>query len=358
MFSIIEIANRCVKQSAAIGLQCFSEASTANCAKMYVHMKQPAIIFGVIAVIGLLIIYFLIQGLGNKVAIDQTPTTNPPSGQTVDQSTTQTQGSSTTQMQASTTDTGSPMLKKQSEVIGKSVDGRDITAYHYGAGDTEVLFIGGIHGGYSWNTVALAYQLMDYLAQNPNAVPSNERVTIIPDMNPDGLYKIAGTDGRVTQANITVSEADTVPGRFNADNVDLNRNFDCDWQATGVWQKQTVSGGTAAFSEPESQAIRDYVQALHPKAVVVWYSAAGGVYASNCHNGVLPETSKLTSIYSLASGYPASESFDFYSVTGDMVNWLAKESIPAISVLLTNHTDTEWNKNLAGVQAVLQHYAQ
>ena len=41
-----------------------------------------------------------------------------------------------------------------------------------------------------------------------------------------------------------------------------------------------------------------------------------------------------------------------------MTNWLAKNSIPAISVLLTNHTDTEWSKNLAGIQALLTYYGK
>jgi len=92
--------------------------------------------------------------------------------------------------------------------------------------------------------------------------------------------------------------------------------------------------------------------------VVAWYSAAGGVYSSNCHNGVLPETTKLTNAFAKASGYAAHESFDFYEITGDMVNWFAKNNIPAISVLLTNHTDTEWAKNRAGIDAVLKYYAQ
>ena len=41
-----------------------------------------------------------------------------------------------------------------------------------------------------------------------------------------------------------------------------------------------------------------------------------------------------------------------------MTNWLAKIKIPAISVLLTNHEDTEWDKNLAGIKALLQYYAK
>ncbi len=243
-------------------------------------------------------------------------------------------------------------------VIGSSVEERDITAYHYGTGDTELLFVGGIHGGYEWNTVLVAYELMDYLDANPNLVPPGVRVTVIPVLNPDGLNKTVGTTDRFTRADVPTGEDATVPGRFNANNVDLNRNFDCDWQAMGRWQNTDVSGGSRAFSEPESQAIQKYVTDTSPDAVVVWYSAAGGVFASNCHEEVLPETRTLTNLYAQASGYRAYESFDFYAITGDMVNWLAKENIPAISVLLTTHEDTEWTKNKAGIDALLKHYAE
>jgi len=247
---------------------------------------------------------------------------------------------------------------KTISVIGKSVEGRDIIAYHYGAGVTEVLFVGGIHGGYEWNTVLLAYQLMDSLKANPNTVPTNVKVTVVPVLNPDGLNRVVGTSTRFALSDISNSENVITSGRFNGNNVDLNRNFDCDWQAIGEWQSKTVSGGSAAFSEPESQAIKNYIETSKPKAVVVFYSAAGGIFSSSCHNGVLPETNNLTNAYAKASGYPAFETFDFYATTGDMTNWLAKISIPSISVLLTNHTNVEWTKNFAGIQAVLKYYSK
>jgi hypothetical protein len=244
-------------------------------------------------------------------------------------------------------------------VIGKSVEGRDIIAYNYGTGNTELLFVGGIHGGYEWNTSLVAFQLVNYLKQNPSVIPANIKVTVIPVLNPDGLNKVVGTTtGNFTQTDVPSSLSATVIGRFNANSVDLNRNFDCDWQAIGTWQNKNVSGGTSAFSEPESLAIKNYVETSKPKAVVVWYSSAGGVYASSCHNGVLPETNTLTKTYADASGYPAFQDFNFYEITGDMVNWLAKNNVPAISVLLTNHTDTEWTKNQKGILALLKYYSQ
>lgn len=244
-------------------------------------------------------------------------------------------------------------------VIGKSVQSRDIVAYHYGTGEKELLFVGGIHGGYEWNTALVAYRLMDYLKTNPSIIPSNLKVTVIPVLNPDGLYKVVGTStGNFSQKDVSLSASTVTAGRFNANNVDLNRNFDCDWQSSAKWQNKTVSGGSRAFSEPESLALKNYVEAHRPTAAVVWYSSAGGVYASSCHNGVSPETNAITKAYAEASGYPAYQDFDFYEITGDGVNWLAKNNIPAISVLLTNHTDIEWNKNQKGVEAIIRYYSQ
>jgi hypothetical protein len=242
-------------------------------------------------------------------------------------------------------------------VLGTSVDGRDITAYSFGSGNNEVMFIGGIHGGYAWNTALLGFNIVDYLKDNPNAVPEGVKVPVVPVFNPDGLNKTTGTEGRFTVADVPDSAIEQAAGRFNANEVDLNRNFDCDWQANAKWQNKTVSGGDVAFSEPETLALKNYVDSNKPAAVVAYYSAAGGVFASNCHGGVLPETQTLTKTYSDASAYKAYQDFDFYETTGDMTNWLAKINIPAISVLLTNHTSTEWTKNKAGIDAILKLYA-
>jgi len=255
------------------------------------------------------------------------------------------------------TTTGVQTLEnKDIVVIGKSVQGRDITAYHFGTGEKEVLLVGGIHGGYEWNTVLLAYQMIDYLKANPDIIPKDVKVTIIPVLNPDGLNKVVGMSGIFTPADVPLSQEILIAGRFNDQNVDLSRNFDCDWQTKGTWQTKSVSGGSSAFSEPESLALKNYVNNNKLTSVVVWYSAAGGVFSSSCHNGILAETKDITKTYAKASGYPAYNDFTSYEITGDAVNWLAKENIPAISVLLTTHDDIEWDKNLAGVKALFNYY--
>jgi hypothetical protein len=243
------------------------------------------------------------------------------------------------------------------EVIGTSVEGNNITAYHFGEGDTEILFLSGIHGGYSWNTSLLGFELVDWFKANADKIPKGVKVTVIPALNPDGLKKVTGSADRFIASSVSNSDTVKVAGRFNASGVDLNRNFECEWKETGTWQNTDVSGGKAPFSEPETQAIRDYVISNSPKAIVTWYSAAGGVYSSNCGAGPSAETISLTNTFAKASGYKAYEEFDYYEITGDMVNWFAKQNIPAISVLLTNREQTEFSKNIAGVQAVLNQYA-
>jgi hypothetical protein len=64
----------------------------------------------------------------------------------------------------------------------------------------------------------------------------------------------------------------------------------------------------------------------------------------------------LASVFGEAAGYEVESEFDAYAITGDMVNWLAKENIPAISVLLTDHQNTEWVRNKAGVEAIFSQY--
>lgn len=253
--------------------------------------------------------------------------------------------------------TTTPVVEDETKtIIGTSAGGRAITAYHFGpsTAQKEVVFVGGIHGGYSPNTTMVSYDLMAFLEDTAGIIPDNVKVTVIPVANPDGLFETLGTTDRFASSQIP--SGDRSSGRFNANDVDLNRNFDCKWQPEAVWQTKEVSGGSSAFSEPEAKALRDYLTTKKPAGVIVYYSAAGGVFASNCDTGVLPVTKDLMNEYAKASGYSAHEVFDYYETTGDMTNWLSKVGIPAISVLLATHTDAEWAKNEAGVRAVLEYF--
>jgi len=322
-------------------------------------MKKNIIVLLVVGIAAAGLLFYLIGSFEKAGKSPQNEEIQTPEPQNFENEPTQENTSTETEAIDEMPTTEEPAQETQSKSetsIGKSVQGRDILAYHFGSGQKEILFVGGTHGGYSWNTALLAYQLIDYLKNNRDKVPANIKITVIPALNPDGLAKVVDATGSFGANDVSVS-ADTAAARFNANNVDINRNFDCEWKASGVWQNKTVSGGTAAFSEPESAAIRDYIQNNRPSAVVAWYASAGGVFASSCNNGVSAETQAITDAYAKASGYSAHKDFDFYEISGDMTNWLAKVGVPAIGVVLSTANDTEWSKNQAGIAAILEYYA-
>lgn len=248
------------------------------------------------------------------------------------------------------------VVRTTQKVIGTSVEGRAIEAYTYGNGKTHLLFVGGVHGGYEWNSTVLSYEFMDYLKENPEFIPNNMTITVIPSANPDGLYKVIGKEGRFTSADVPQAKRVAGTGRFNANNVDLNRNFDCKWKPKGTWRGNVVNAGTEAFSEPEAIAIRNVVLESKPDAVIFWHSQANAVYASECKNGILPETLAIMNTYARASGYAPVKSFDAYEVNGDAEGWLASINIPAITVELKTHETIEWKQNLAGITALVKYY--
>lgn len=245
------------------------------------------------------------------------------------------------------------------KTIGSSVEGRAIDAYTFGTGTSHLVFVGGVHGGYEWNSVLLAYTLIDYLTENPTKVPAELSVTVIPSLNPDGVYQVVKKEGRFTARDASEHESD-IPGlgRFNANDVDLNRNFDCKWKPESTWKGKVVSAGTEAFSEPEASALKNFVEKNNPTAFVFYHSQANAVYASECEDGILPQTRTLMNTYAQATGYPSVDSFDAYPISGDAEGWLASIGIPAITVELKTHETVEWDKNLLGIEALFEYYSK
>jgi predicted deacylase len=261
---------------------------------------------------------------------------------------------------ATTTETiSAPETTKHSpRRIGTSSELRPIELYSFGKGEKHITFVGGVHGGYEWNSTLLAYTYIDYLIAHPDEIPLNLTIDIIPTLNPDGLYIVTNKEGRFTQADVSHTETTREKGRFNAHSVDLNRNFDCKWQAKSTWKSQSVSAGSKAFSEPEAAAFKRYIDDTNPRAVVFWHSQANGVFASRCTKGILPETTSLMNTYAKASRYKAINTFDAYTTTGAADDWLASVDTPAVTVELSSHNSIEWDKNIKGIKAVLSLYTQ
>ena len=238
-----------------------------------------------------------------------------------------------------------------SSVIGYSAGKRPLIDYQFGDGSNQIVLVGGIHGGYEWNTILLAYQMIDYFRQHPEELPMTATLHIIPSANPDGQFVVTGKNGRFSLVDVDLT-ADHAPGRFNDNGVDLNRNWDCNWRAEALWRDNVISAGTAPFSESETAVLREFLLDMQPTAVIFLHSAANGIYGAGCVDLYQPAY-ELARLYGTAAAYPVHESFDYYQVTGDATDWLALQGIPAITVELETHEALDWEKNWAGITAVL-----
>jgi predicted deacylase len=225
-------------------------------------------------------------------------------------------------------------------VIGRSIENRELVAWQYGEGPVTLVLVGGIHGGYEFNSAILVEQLAETVRDDPDSVLPGVRLVMIPAVNPDGLVRGRGPEGR-----------------FNANGVDLNRNWGCGWQPTSYWQDQTTSPGTHPFSEPETAALRAYLLALEPSAVIFYHSAGEAIFVGSCEE--TSATSQwLGDLLSEATGYPNEVTFEYYEVFGTADDWLDEQGIPAVTIELADRTEPELARNLAGVMAAQCYFAR
>ncbi|MCZ7674234.1 MAG: M14 family zinc carboxypeptidase [Chloroflexi bacterium] len=96
--------------------------------------------------------------------------------------------------------------------IGYSAENRPIISYQFKDGPNKIIMVGGMHGGYEWNTILLAYELIDYFTQFPEQVPDSASLIIIPSANPDGQFAVVGENGRFTAEDI-VDKSGRPPSR-------------------------------------------------------------------------------------------------------------------------------------------------
>lgn len=229
--------------------------------------------------------------------------------------------------------------------IGFSNSNAPIEAVRFGNGPVDLFFIGGIHSGSAPGTVLLAEQVITYYEDNPAEIPASVTLHVIPNLNPD-----------------SVAAPGQREGRYNARGVDLNRNWDCDHAVDPVvvGSIERGRGGPEPFSEPETAALRDYVFEQDPAAIVFWMAAiSNGIVSPGACGGPTAVSGQLTELYSNASNYPYDEDFEAtvgFTFNGDAMNYLDDQGYPTIAVLLRDHIETDFQRNLLAVQAVIRGY--
>ncbi|HYN33301.1 MAG TPA: DUF2817 domain-containing protein, partial [Ilumatobacteraceae bacterium] len=229
---------------------------------------------------------------------------------TLDSTTTSTTSTTTTSTTTSTTSTTStttsttvppppgPLDLTQDIVgLGYSVEGRPIFAERYGTpGGRRVLVIGVIHGDED-DGIAI----VDELRRRP--VPDGVELWLVESMNPDG---VANQD------------------RHNANSVDLNRNFPYKWGPIGV-PGDSQYAGTGPASEPETQAMINFMQQLQPD-ITTWYHQ--DLFVVNPAQG---RDGRIRARYAELTGLPMGE-ITGGTYTGVAATWARNEFRPADGV--------------------------
>ncbi len=225
---------------------------------------------------------------------------------------------------------GSPPPTPQ-PVIGYSAQGRPIGFYRFGNGPVHIAVIGGIHGGYEGNTVRLVEGMIKYFQAYPEDVPITATLYIIPDLNPDGY-----------------TQGFTLTARFNGDGVDLNRNWDYEWQEYyDFLYGDTLYGGPYPFSEPETTALWSFIQ---EKGIgtAIFYHSQGGFISYPFEGG---SSLQLAECFSQGTGYGVDyydDQFDYW-ISGDAVDFLAANGLAAIDIELSTMEDPEWATQINGL---------
>lgn len=232
----------------------------------------------------------------------------------------------------------------------------------------STLHVGGIHAREIANPELLmtfAGALLDGYGRDADAtmlLDSRETV-LVPMLNADGHAVVekafAGTKGGdLMQRKNTNS----------AGNVDLNRNFEWHWGGPGASpspRSETYRGPSAA-SEPETQAIQQFVDAEHPDFFIDWHSYSKlNMYPwgdtkepTKDHVGFKALAEKFTTY----NGYSPIQSIKLYPTTGttdDHVYGTHGSTSMAIETGSSFHqSDAEFQKTLAENLPILEYTAK
>jgi hypothetical protein len=204
--------------------------------------------------------------------------------------------------------------------IGRSVEGRELSLGAIGEpAERAVVVVGSIQGDQP-NTRELVAGLSSHFGRNPVQVPRGVALYFMPSLNPDG-----------NAAN----------SRFNANGVDLNRNWDtADWRSRaavpGYAEGKAGAGGPQPFSEPETAATAEFVSALKRQGrrilVIVVHSSVrrstGEVYPGG------EGSVEIAYRYASTAGYDVEDQWAEYTTSGEMITWCAEQGIGSIDVVI------------------------
>jgi Zinc carboxypeptidase len=221
---------------------------------------------------------------------------------------------------------------KQTLVYGQSEEGRDLVSNIYGYCNDPIsckiiMLTSGIHGS-EWQSGDLV-KLQNFIEQNPaQIINKNKVIIIVPQVNPDGA---------------------AVDKRYNANEINLNRNFPTDFVACDIC-------GTVALSEKESKYLVDFTLKQKPSVLISYHSQwppDGMIFRGDDKNQKTLEFAKWVS---QRTGYPVGEFPDAASVPGDQTVWAESQGINSLLIETKLVTDSDWDKNFNLYLSLLSDY--
>ena len=209
----------------------------------------------------------------------------------------------------------------QVRTVGRSLCGRPIYALEIGRSAEPLLIAAGTHGQ-EWLTCLLALRFAEALlrAQAGNGMlwlaegrSVTRSVIVVPCVNPDGVeIALRGPEAAGDYAALVASLLADNPDDWNANarGVDINHNFDANWET--LRQLETDSGitgpaprrygGEAPESEPETQAMVALCNTRLPRMLLALHSQGREIYWR--YGDTLPPDSRvLAELFAAASGY-------------------------------------------------------
>ena len=235
------------------------------------------------------------------------------------------------------------------EQIGKSVEGTPMYAMKIGNGKKEVLLDGSLHAR-EHMTTNVVIEMIDtysihyenksvYGGYNVRQTLDQTAIWFIPMMNPDGV-KLVQT-GPKSMKNGPLATKINGNSNFNRwksniRGVDLNDNFASGWdKITGGHKKPAYMAykGPKAFSEPESQAFRDFVKKHKFKTYISYHSSGQIMYWFNYQKKVESKRDQaLAKTLSKLTGYKVMPP-QYLPGSGASADWFIQETkMPGITL--------------------------
>ncbi len=212
--------------------------------------------------------------------------------------------------------------------IGKSFLGKDIYALRVGNGKKAVFL--GAHHGLEYITA----EVLTLFAERYFLDIKDRELYFIPILNPDGVDIATGNISKSLKEKLE-KMCDLPLSRSwqaNARGVDLNHNFDANWQNNSVKKpSNTRYGGVCPESEPETQAIVKFLREILPQILISFHSQGEVIYY-DFDSKIPPHSYFLALLFSLASGYKM-ENPILEASFGGLKDWYIKEfNLPAFTV--------------------------